>query len=209
VRSIVSRCLYNITLLLLYSLPLGEERVYRLQSDIKCLHDITLLSPSLLPSLGGGRGKCKSVCVRSVVSRCLYNIALPTPPQLHPWGGKGCLLKSDIKCLHDIALSSPPLREEGGDVRACACAASSRVGSVEGVGVRAEMAHAWPLEECILAAATGAPLACTHHGVLQLRDLAPDTVSHCYLYLYNLLFPFALHSRNYRSTHSLSTTLAN
>ncbi|XP_072941247.1 leucine-rich repeat serine/threonine-protein kinase 1 [Epargyreus clarus] len=54
--------------------------------------------------------------------------------------------------------------------------ASSRLGSVEGVGSGTAVAVCWTLEECILAACSGKQLSCTRHGQVQLGDVAPDTL---------------------------------
>lgn len=61
--------------------------------------------------------------------------------------------------------------------------ASSRIGSVEGAlspgggaggGVRV---HGWTLEQCLLAACTGQPIACPAHGAVPLQHAAPDAVT--------------------------------
>lgn len=61
-------------------------------------------------------------------------------------------------------------------------AASSRVGSAEGAcaagaGAGAAPATCWTLEECVLAACSGAALRCPLHPDVQLADVAPDAVS--------------------------------
>lgn len=68
--------------------------------------------------------------------------------------------------------------------------ASSRLGSVEGVPPP-WASHAWTVEHCILAASTGAALACPTHGDTPVRDVAPDLVSlqvlFC-MYVYTFMF---------------------